>query len=214
VQPDAPVEIIRASYRTQMRELKLHPDLGGTTRSAALLNEAYETLSDSSRRAAYDKELFGRYSKKTAAPDRMPLTTVFCPVCRRPAERNPQPGERCATCQSPLPSPKQTDSSPSRRRNFARSALDGPVFYFSSWPGKPRKAQAVDFTPEGMKFYCGEQLVPKSMLKISSRLFEAAAEVTYSRPESVDGKAVYAVGVRFLAVAFEESRGAFLSTSA
>ena len=56
VQPDAPVEIIRASYRTLMRELKLHPDLGGSTYDASLLNEAYETLSNSARRAAYDEQ--------------------------------------------------------------------------------------------------------------------------------------------------------------
>jgi len=29
VQPDAPVEIIRASYRTLMLKLKRHPDMGG-----------------------------------------------------------------------------------------------------------------------------------------------------------------------------------------
>jgi curved DNA-binding protein CbpA len=29
VQPDASIEVIRANYRTLMRKLKLHPDLGG-----------------------------------------------------------------------------------------------------------------------------------------------------------------------------------------
>lgn len=29
VDPDAPVEIIRSSYRTLMRRMKKHPDLGG-----------------------------------------------------------------------------------------------------------------------------------------------------------------------------------------
>ncbi len=57
VQPDAPYEIIRASYRTLMRELKCHPDLGGENFNAYLINEAYETLSDSVKRAEYDKKL-------------------------------------------------------------------------------------------------------------------------------------------------------------
>lgn len=57
VQPDAPFEIIRASYLALMRDLKMHPDLGGEHFNAALLNEAYETLSDSVRRAEYDMSL-------------------------------------------------------------------------------------------------------------------------------------------------------------
>ncbi len=214
VQPDAPVEIIRASYRTLMRELKLHPDLGGGTALAALLNEAYETLSDPGRRAAYDLQVSALHAKKTGTPDQPPLTTVLCPVCRRPLERIPQPGDRCSACQSPLQTSKNADSSPASRRNFVRSAVNRPVFYYSSWPGKPRKAKMVDFTPEGMRFSCEERLAPKTVLKISSEMFEATAEVTHIREESAAGKAMYAAGVRFLAIVFAESRGTFLSTSA
>ena len=29
VQPDASIEVIEASYRTLMRQLRMHPDLGG-----------------------------------------------------------------------------------------------------------------------------------------------------------------------------------------
>src|SRR5690606_3216066 len=46
VQPDAPTEIIRMSYLTLMRRLKMHPDLGGDHRKAALINEAFATLVD------------------------------------------------------------------------------------------------------------------------------------------------------------------------
>ena len=41
VQPDAPREVIRASFRTLIRELKHHPDLGGSDGDAALLIAAY-----------------------------------------------------------------------------------------------------------------------------------------------------------------------------
>ena len=57
VSRDAPVEIIRGSYRTLMQRLKCHPDLGGDTATAALINEAYAVLSDTERRAAYDARL-------------------------------------------------------------------------------------------------------------------------------------------------------------
>ena len=54
VQPDAPYEIIKASYRTLMQKLKAHPDLGGDKWNAAVINEAYAVLSDCEKRAKYD----------------------------------------------------------------------------------------------------------------------------------------------------------------
>lgn len=51
---DAPAEIIAAAYRTQMLNLRKHPDLGGDVDEAALINEAYEVLSDPKKRADYD----------------------------------------------------------------------------------------------------------------------------------------------------------------
>lgn len=59
VQPDAPVEVIRASYRTLMQKLKQHPDLGGEHWNASVINEAHQVLGDAAKRRAYDKALFG-----------------------------------------------------------------------------------------------------------------------------------------------------------
>ena len=44
VQPDAHEAVIRASYRTLMQVLRLHPDLGGDAERAALLNRAMAVL--------------------------------------------------------------------------------------------------------------------------------------------------------------------------
>src|ERR1700689_2715695 len=57
VQPEAPGPIIPASYRAMMSKLRLHPDLGGDTAGAALINEAYAVLSDPAKRASYDQKL-------------------------------------------------------------------------------------------------------------------------------------------------------------
>ncbi|MGR8920584.1 MAG: J domain-containing protein [Gammaproteobacteria bacterium] len=65
VQPDAPFEIIQASYRTLMQKLKAHPDLGGDEWNAQVINEAFGVLSDEASRRAYDDELFGRSSWKS-----------------------------------------------------------------------------------------------------------------------------------------------------
>lgn len=60
VASDASFEVISSAYRTIMSKLRKHPDLGGDADEAARINEAYETLSDPSRRARYDTELAKR----------------------------------------------------------------------------------------------------------------------------------------------------------
>lgn len=49
---------IKAAYHTLMFKFRCHPDLGGQTETALLINEAYETLSDPATRDEYDKKLF------------------------------------------------------------------------------------------------------------------------------------------------------------
>lgn len=66
VQPDAPPQIIRASYRTLMGKLRQHPDLGGSPWKASLINEAYETLSDPGKRAEYDRQVLAGLLKSKA----------------------------------------------------------------------------------------------------------------------------------------------------
>ncbi|MEM7027813.1 MAG: DnaJ domain-containing protein [Pseudomonadota bacterium] len=65
VQPDAPFEIIKNNYRTLMQKLKLHPDLGGNVEQASIINEAYQVLSNTERRARYDDELLSEYGIET-----------------------------------------------------------------------------------------------------------------------------------------------------
>jgi curved DNA-binding protein CbpA len=214
VQPDAPIEILRASYHALMHKLKQHPDLGGSTSNAALLNEAYETLSDPQRRAAYDEELFDRFTGPANAPNRRPFPNVFCPVCRKSLARKPQPGETCPTCRTPLQSKKPSDLEQDHQRSLARRKSDARILYYSAWPGRARAGRMVDLSPRGMRFLCSEKLTPGTVLKISSRLFEASGTVTNLREEVADGQGSFAIGICFLAISFAEPRGVFLSTSA
>ena len=57
VSRDAPLQIIRGSYRMLMQQLRHHPDLGGDAAKAALINEAYAVLTNPERRAEYDARL-------------------------------------------------------------------------------------------------------------------------------------------------------------
>jgi curved DNA-binding protein CbpA len=214
VQPDAPVEIIRAAFRTLMLKLKHHPDLGGSSVEASDLNEAYEVLADPARRAAYDKGLYLRYTKRTEAPDKFPLITIFCPVCKRPLARKPQAGDRCSTCQSPLQSGKPAEHRRAYQRACARIRRNDKVFYNTVWPGKAQQGWMIDFSPQGMRFRCPERIPPGTVLKIRSQLCDASATVTNAREETVDGQQCYAIGIAFLAVEFVEPKGSILSTSA
>jgi curved DNA-binding protein CbpA len=214
VQPDAPHEIIHASYRAIMRDLKRHPDLGGSTYEAAVINEAFETLGDPKRRAVYDQELFLKFTRQTQSRTKQPIAPVICPVCRRPPSRRPEAGDVCATCRTPLQSADPQPEDRTNNRSLERTRSSEPVDYYSSWPGKAAKGRMIDFSPKGMRFICGEKLSPRTVLKLSSRLFEASGTVTNVSEEAYSAQRYYAVGVCFLAVRFTESRGTFLSTSA
>jgi hypothetical protein len=77
----APDAVIRAVYRAWMGAMRSHPDLGGDEEFARALNEAYETLRDPKRRAAYDATLPGEEDDQGArrAPRRpVNVEIAFC----------------------------------------------------------------------------------------------------------------------------------------
>ena len=108
VQPDAPLEVIKASYRTLMQKLKYHPDLGGDDWNAAVINEAYRILSDPKKREGYDTEQAG-LEKNVGAAGRSrtsppPKKPVFKTAEVTPTPREESPGEQvCAFCKTANP---------------------------------------------------------------------------------------------------------------
>lgn len=61
-------EVVRAAFRTLLRVLGGHPDLGGRDSDARALIEAYHTLSDPERRRAYDLWLQAHSGSSQASP--------------------------------------------------------------------------------------------------------------------------------------------------
>ncbi len=214
VQPDAPVEVIHASYRALMRDLKQHPDLGGSTSAAALLNEAHRVLSNPALRAEYDRSVSARYPRRpVAGAEPSPASGAAagcCTFCGTPLDREPNPGQRCPTCLCPLRSHPDAELERLSRRAVARMSRHDPVFYRSRWPQELRAATMVDLSPTGIQFLCPEEFPRGAVLKLEGAGFEATAVVKNSRKS---GK-LHAVGAAFIAVEFDNPRGSFLSTSA
>ena len=124
VQPEAPTEIIKASYRALMSTLRVHPDLGGDPARAAEVNHAYAVLMDPERRRAYDLSLKAASRQActcTACTATRPLTTGCGPVLRRQPLARPRPDLRVLPA-SPLPLPAArpgAQSPPAAARNAA-----------------------------------------------------------------------------------------------
>jgi len=217
VQADAPIEVIRSSYRTLMRELKQHPDLGGSAAKAALINEAYETIGDAKRRAEYDRKMSPPKRKSgvpRAADEKPPPAVKSCPLCRTPLDQNACSGERCPDCEIPLRRTVGECLDQKHRRAMSRMQKRGRILYFSSWPQKAREAEMLDLSPKGMRFLGSERLESGTVLKINTPLLTASAIVTNVHQKEKAGQMVYSIGVSFVAVAFGDSKGSFLSVTA
>jgi curved DNA-binding protein CbpA len=79
---DSDPRTIRTAYLAKAR--RHHPDLGGEVRRMARLNDAYELLSDPSRKALYDADPAVRAAKQRAAA---PWTGAAGPPPGRPSGR-------------------------------------------------------------------------------------------------------------------------------
>jgi len=230
VQPDAPLEIIRASYRTLMRELKNHPDLGGSTSAASVLNEAYETLSDPKRRTAYDKKIQINRFKRTTATSKPPTAaskptaaaskptpstskSTFCTFCKTSLAPVVQTGKNCPTCNVPLPLPQERDLSLEKSRQIARMKKNDLIFYSCTWPETLKEGKMIDLSPKGMRFSCPEKIDPGTVLKITTPVLKACGVVTNQRQERENHRISFETGISFVAVTFEETRGSFISVS-
>ena len=131
VQPDAPAEVIKASWRTLMLALRQHPDLGGSHEQAVMVNQAWAVLGDAAQRAAYDDSLrhqaglphpgdptveagqfvtrgpagaaarAGAVARGVAAPA-LVASEYPCAFCRQASAGLIRADSRCGHCHSPL----------------------------------------------------------------------------------------------------------------
>ena len=221
VQPDAPQEIIKSSYRTLMHRLKQHPDLGGDHGNAALINEAYAVISDPRKRAEYDRTfLRANVAQTTSASPRkqskehQPAVQESCAFCGTPHRygRTPRQDAVCGKCASPLKGFEITRFEKSCRRMVDRIAKQIHLVFYTAWPQKKGYTGVVqDISPRGMQFVTEKSPKRGMRIKVECETCTAVARITnYEKRSSVSG-VVWVVGVEFVTILFSETRGSFIS---
>lgn len=225
VQPDAPLEVIKASYRTLMQKLKYHPDLGGDEWNAALLNEAYAVLCDPAKRAVYDREEMHRRPRVGPQSRTVPSTELDvsalpprlieprCPFC---GTRNTDgPYQDLATCNG-CGGPLQLiafEPNGSGKRGSRRIEQQSNVEYIVKWPPPTRyRGTVINLSPTGLRFVSDQCLIPQSVIKLDTKALTSIARVTHCLAHERTG--LFATGVHFLTLGLHRPRGSFVSESA
>lgn len=224
VQPEAPHEVIRASYRALMSTLRAHPDLGGDHDAAAQLNAAYAVLGDPERRAAYDRSL-RRPARGNGASQPEPGAQAArdptrwredrgCPLCGAAFGHLAPKQPRCAACDSPLtpaPSSDLADAELLGRRHGERYAREQDAQLRLAGQSTPQGVRLHDLSLTGLSLHCRTPLPVGTPFRVTAPGFDAVAVVIARR---VRGD-VHAVHARLLTLQVLRSpAGTFVSARA
>ncbi|MFN0184703.1 MAG: J domain-containing protein [Aquabacterium sp.] len=220
VQPEAPAEVIKASYRALMSTLRAHPDLGGDTDTAARLNAAYAVLSDPAQRATYDQSIKRQRHPAGAGaagrPDFRPAAEVLdpgCPMCGRRLPRAIDASTRCSGCDSPLmPAPREEMTSPESlgRRRAARHAREQPALLRVAGEAQATSARLRDLSLNGLSLVATRPVPARTTIRVSTDFFDALAVVVQCRRVS-DHSTVHA---RLLTLQLLRPKGVYVNARA
>jgi hypothetical protein len=235
VQPDAPTAVIKASHRTLMQQLKMHPDLGGDHAHAVLINEAFATLCDPEARAAYDRtrarpDASSRppeprpaapsapgpspHSHRTPPTPRQPLSCVFCEAPGAPANSD-WPHSVCHACGSALFPAQKHQVTQSSRRTLERLPRSMPLTFRRavsrqhSWD-----ATTEDVSLNGARFATDVDIRVGECLSLDCQFCSAVAIVRSVAANAGHGGGRHHVGVEFVTLRIKQDRGGLVSTVA
>lgn len=230
VQPEAPQEVIRASWRTMMSTLRTHPDLGGDASVAARINAAYEVLADPERRRAYDEAL-GR--ARSAGPAARPAPVApaggeraaaarhadpaawqadrVCPFCRLPLPASVHAESRCDGCGSPIfKLPAMERGELFGRRRSPRNSR--PMTATLRWPGssEDQVGRLRDLSLNGLSVLSPVSIPERTPLRVMTSGFDGVA-VVVDRRRHADGWVLHS---ELLTLQLHRTQGVFVSARA
>lgn len=225
VQPEAPMEVIRASWRTLMA--RLHPDAGGAHADAALVNAAWQVLGDPQRRAAYDRELrrhteaaravagtssAGAAMSQAYGGSIQPGSTP-CPLCAQTGPCQPRPDTRCLRCEAPLaalPLPGSLAHELLGRRGAARRDRGHAATLRVGWPSPELPVRWRDLSLTGLSLWAPQPLPAGRRIHLIDHALELVGEVVDSRPQG----RLHSVHARLLTLMPKQATGVFVSATA
>ncbi len=217
VQPDAPLEVIRSSYRTLMQRMRAHPDLGGDNRQAAMLNEAWSVLRHPRKRASYDAaRATGSAARRTrrAAQSRSAGACLFCGT-EHGRSATPGTGEHCSECASPLAPADRSRLESRGQRAIDRIRRFHALSVLTTWPQRlPASGRMQDVSLHGLKFVTRQALTAGQIIRLDSDICRAVARVVAAQPSSEQDGAGWLVRAEFLTLDFERTVGTFVSETA
>lgn len=216
VQPDAPIAIIHASYRTLVQRAL------GTTRGGdevALLDAAYAVIGDPERRASYDLERLARGSRaqlhdtgdSSGAPG-----TRNCLFCGAPhgLQRVLERDDECGHCASPLFAAERHRFEFSGQRMLRRIPKRHAIDIWVTWPqALPLQGELRDLSLNGMSFASSVLLQLNQVVRIDCSELRALGRVAHTEKDA-ENRQAFTVGIEFLTLRFRQIRGSFVSTEA
>jgi hypothetical protein len=195
VQPEAPPEVIKASWRALMHACRAHPDLGGDPQTAALLNEAYAVLGDPERRRDYDRQLDLARLRSTARTGfagpspHGPVRRIdpaqwrsegCCPMCHAPLPATLRMDSRCVRCDAPLaPAPAVATGERELlgRRSAARRSRSDTAALLTDWRGVPIDARLIDLSLGGAGLFAGAAVSPGTAVRVITGSIDGVGRV-------------------------------------
>lgn len=218
VERDAPLSAIRASYRRLMQRDGSHPDRGGSTRTAALLNGAYAVLKDPEQRQLYDARL-DILSHIATGVEFEPEPAVIDPLsnclfCEQPHSNilDDTDDVGCGTCGSPLRVVDNRQTDPNDTRAVQRLGRQHDVLIYTHWnQAKGVAASTADISPHGLKLTSQCRLRPGQRIRIRGELLDAVGRVTHYTLQDHGWRTLTVAGVSFLTLRFMRPVGGFVS---
>jgi DnaJ-class molecular chaperone len=214
VQPDAPDEVIKSSYRTLMMRLHMHPDLGGDHATATLINEAFRTLGDPQRRAVYDTLL---QTRPDIAADGAAVARWHCAFCGTPHGplSSEQSDDMCGACGAALyPVHNHYADSDSRRAIERLPRNMRLTFVRSASREVANKGVTENISLDGMRFLSNVPVDIGERLRIDCDFCSAVGVVRNTRPYPGNSESGFECGVQFLRMRFKHQRGGLLRAQA
>lgn len=222
VERDAPLVDIRKSYRHLMQQAGNHPDLGGDTRTAAMINRAYAVLRDPDQRRFYDARLdiLSRIAGGIDMPEAPqakpgPLDPKsHCLFCEQPHGHVLDDADDlcCENCGSPLRLVDRTRIDPDDKRAVRRLGRKLNVLVYAHWEQeKGVAARTVNISPHGLQLTTRLELSPGQRIRVAGQVLEAVGTVTHCARRSEGWRNLTVAGVSFLTLRILRPVGAFVS---